>query len=303
MNFFQLECFVMAVEKSSFAEVASAMHVTQPTITYQINNLEEELEEKMFLRTKRGVAVTRAGRLFYDDARKILEQYHLALKHFRTAVSLTDSVIRVGFTRPPDNYDIFSAIHLYREQHPDLVIDVVRDKMVTDASLRFPEKDRLSSQAAHFDVILHYRYNETDFADLEEYTYIPLGHCPYYVLLSQFSPLAKEEALSLEDLKGLKLLTHEDYKYSKFQVPSLDELKRRGIDVGFYDNMDQLMYAIADRAGFGIYPAKYREVKAGFRRVPLTSLAPLEYGLLFRREHSAAVEDFLQFLIEKLRDE
>ena len=45
MNFFQLEYFVMAVEKSSFAEVASAMHVTQPTITYQIGNLEDELGE------------------------------------------------------------------------------------------------------------------------------------------------------------------------------------------------------------------------------------------------------------------
>ena len=64
MNFFQLECFVSAVEKRSFAEVASAMHVTQPTITYQINNLEEELKEKLFLRTKKGVETTPAGRLF-----------------------------------------------------------------------------------------------------------------------------------------------------------------------------------------------------------------------------------------------
>ena len=75
MNFFQLECFVMAVDKGSFAEVASAMHVTQPTITYQITNLEEELEEKLFLRTKRGIEVTRAGRLFYTDAQGILGSY------------------------------------------------------------------------------------------------------------------------------------------------------------------------------------------------------------------------------------
>lgn len=296
MNFFQLECFVMAVEKRSFVEVASAMHVTQPTITYQINNLEEELEEKLFLRTKRGVEVTRAGKLFYDDARSILEQYHHALDHFRHAVALSDSVIRVGFTRPPDNYDIFSAINEYRELHPDTVVDVVQDELVTDTSAR------TSEGKSRFDVLLHYRYNDIDFSGLSDVSFLSLGFCPFYVLLSQSSPLAKKASLSLADLKGLKLLTLEEYKYSKFQVPSLDELKAAGIEVRPYDNMDQLMYAIADRVGFGIYPAKYREVKAGFRRVPLTSLPPLEYGLLCRKERSATVEDFVQFLIDKLRE-
>ena len=106
MNFFQLECFVEAVEKGSFAEVAAAMHVTQPTITYQINNLESELEEKLFVRTRKGVAATRAGQLFCEDARVILSQYYQALNRFRHAASPAESVIRVGFTRFPDNYEL-----------------------------------------------------------------------------------------------------------------------------------------------------------------------------------------------------
>ncbi len=291
MNFFQLECFVMAVEKRSFAEVASAMHVTQPTITYQITNLEEELEETLFRRTKRGVEVTRAGHLFYEGAQDILAHYREALRRFRHTVSLPETVIRVGFTRFPDNYDIYQAIHRFRSDYPDTIVDVVQDRLVTD--------DPAESEN-HFDVLLHYRYRKSGFSD---YSYTPLGHCPFYVLLSRYSPFADKDSLSLEDLRGSKLLTTEEYKNSVFQVPSLRELKKAGIDVGFCENMDQLIYAIADGAGFGIYPAKYRDVQPGFKRVRLSSLPPLEYGLLYRPEHSASVEEFLQFLITALREE
>ena len=291
MNFFQLECFVMAVEKKSFAEVAAAMHVTQPTITYQMNNLEEELEEKLFSRTKRGVEATRAGQVFYDDARGILAEYHHALEHFRHALSLTDAVIRVGFTRPPDNYDIFSAINRYRTDHPDTVIDVEQGLIASDSS---------SAQVDHYDIILHYVYNDQDFMKLPGFSYTPLGSCPYYVLVSEASPLAKRASLTLSDLQGLKLLTLEEYKLSRFQVPSLEELKKAGIEVGLLNDMNQLIYAIADRAGFGVYPAKYREVKAGFVRIPLVSQPPLPYGLLYHDTRSAAVDDFLQYLIREL---
>ena len=289
MNFFQLECFVSAVEKGSFVEVAAAMHVTQPTITYQINNLEDELEEKLFLRTKKGVEATRAGQLFYQDACGILAQYRRALDRFRHAASLSDSVIRFGFTRLPDNYDVFSAVHRFRAQYPDTIVDVTQDGIVTDS-----EENR-----ERFDVLLHYRYNKEDFTD---YAYLPLGRCPFYVVMSQFSPLAEKDGLTLEDLRGFRQLVVEEYKNTIFQVPSLKELRKAGIEVVSCENMDQLMYAIADGVGFGVYPAKYREMKAGFKRVPLLGQEPLEYGLLFHPKHPAAVEDFLQFLVRELRD-
>lgn len=289
MNFFQLECFISAVEKGSFGEVATALHVTQPTITYQINNLEDELEEKLFRRTKRGVETTRAGRLFYEDALGILERYHRALERFRHARSLSASVIRLGFTRLPDNYDLFAAVHRFRAQNPDTIVDVAQDGIVTDS----PENRE------RYDVLLHYRYNTEDFADLR---YVPLGRCPYYVVVSQYSPLAEREGLTLEDLRGYRQLVVEEYKNSQFQVPSLKELKKAGIEFVSFENMDQLMYAVADGAGFGVYPAKYREVKAGFKRVPLLGQTPLEYGLLVHPSHSATVEEFLQFLIRELAD-
>ena len=289
MNFFQLECFVSAVEKGSFAEVAAALHVTQPTITYQINNLEDELGKKLFRRMQKGVEATAAGQLFYEDATAILERYRSALERFRYGAEVSAPVIRLGFTRLPDNYDIFAAVHRFRVQYPDTVVDVAQNGIVADSA----------EEKARFDVLMHYRYQRDDFADM---CYVPLGRCPYYVTVSQYSPLAEREALTLEDLRGFRQLVVEEYKNSAFQVPSLRELRRAGIEVTAFENMDQLMYAIADGVGFGVYPAKYREMKAGFKRVPLCGLEALEYGLLYHPAHSAETELFLQFLINELRD-
>ena len=291
MNFFQLECFVEAVEKGSFAEVAAALHVTQPTITYQINNLESELEEKLFVRTRKGVEATRAGQLFCEDAREILACYYRAIDRFRHAVSPAESVIRVGFTRYPDNYDLFAAVHRFRAENPDVIVDVQQDEIVTDGP---------DHTADSFDILLHYRYNDEDYAD---FAYLRLGVCPYYVLVSEFSPLAKCKELRIEDLRGHRQMIVEDYKNTPLQVPSLRELKKVGIEVGLLGSVDQMTYAVADGAGFGVYPSKYRETRPGFRRIPLVDREPLEYGLLYHPVHPPAVEQLLRFLEAELKDD
>ena len=43
-------------------------------------------------------------------------------------------VIRLGFTRLPDNYDIFAAVHRFRVQYPDTVVDVAQNGIVADSA-------------------------------------------------------------------------------------------------------------------------------------------------------------------------
>ncbi len=288
MNFFQLECFTAAIENSSFVEAANRMHVTSPTITYQITNLEDELGEALFHRIPKGVAPTAAGRVFYGEALKILEQYHSAIRQFKKAVGNTDMVIRLGFTRPPDNYAIHALIHRYRAENPDIVIDIKEDMMLT------PET------AGDCDILFHAVYGAENF---NGYDYLRLGSMPYYATVGEFSKWAAGEELTLESLRGEKILVVKGYESTKYQVPSVRELKKQGIDVQSYDNLNAMMYAIADNIGIGIYATQNRNIQPGFKRVPLKGIPPLEYGILYRREHSAAVEALLQFLLSELEKE
>lgn len=78
MNTIQLQCFLAVAENLNFARAAEEIHITQPAVTHQINSLENELGVKLFKRTTRSVSLTTDGFRFLSDAKKILNDMHIA---------------------------------------------------------------------------------------------------------------------------------------------------------------------------------------------------------------------------------
>lgn len=96
MNTQQLRCFLAVAENLSFARAAEEVFLTQPTVTHQINSLENELGVKLFHRTKRTVSLTQEGMIFYDDAKGILLKEQAALHKLRFHNTQEDPVLGVG---------------------------------------------------------------------------------------------------------------------------------------------------------------------------------------------------------------
>ncbi|MDA0238699.1 MAG: LysR family transcriptional regulator [Proteobacteria bacterium] len=72
MNIRQLEFFVAVYEEGSFTHAAERVHGTQPGLSAQIKQLEEELDQALFVRSVGGAEPTEAGRRLYDHAISIL---------------------------------------------------------------------------------------------------------------------------------------------------------------------------------------------------------------------------------------
>ena len=83
MNTEQLRYFVSVARYRNFTETAREFYVTQPAVTHQISALEREVGARLFLRTTRNVSLTRAGELFLEDAKRILDQEERALGRLR----------------------------------------------------------------------------------------------------------------------------------------------------------------------------------------------------------------------------
>src|SRR5437868_9708670 len=72
MEIHQLRYFVAVAEEGSFSQAAEREHVSQPSLSQQIQKLEDELNQKLFDRLPRAVVLTEAGQRLLDYARQIL---------------------------------------------------------------------------------------------------------------------------------------------------------------------------------------------------------------------------------------
>ena len=101
MNTEQLRYFVSVARYRNFTETAREFYVTQPAVTHQISALEREVGARLFLRTTRNVSLTRAGELFLEDAKRILDQEERALGRLRQLESSGCWELRIGYLSPP----------------------------------------------------------------------------------------------------------------------------------------------------------------------------------------------------------
>src|SRR3954464_13405793 len=70
MNLDQLRAFIVLAERRTFVEAARRLGLSQPTLSRQMQALEEELGAKLLVRTPRGVALTDSGARFLSRARE-----------------------------------------------------------------------------------------------------------------------------------------------------------------------------------------------------------------------------------------
>ena len=83
MNIDNLKCFILVADNLSFARAAEELYISQPAVTKQINNLEQELGITLFIRSTRHVELTQAGMQFYKDAKDIVVKSEIAVNKLK----------------------------------------------------------------------------------------------------------------------------------------------------------------------------------------------------------------------------
>src|ERR1700740_2175626 len=75
MELRHLRYFVTLAEELHFTRAAERLSIAPPTLTVQIQEIERTISARLFVRTKRSVALTAAGEVFLAEARNVLETY------------------------------------------------------------------------------------------------------------------------------------------------------------------------------------------------------------------------------------
>jgi LysR family transcriptional regulator, benzoate and cis,cis-muconate-responsive activator of ben and cat genes len=96
MELRHLRYFVAVASHGSFNRAAEALHLTQPPLSRQVKDLEQELGVTLLVRGSNSVKLTEAGELFYDEAREVLARAENAVRRVRGEAG--KETLRVGYT-------------------------------------------------------------------------------------------------------------------------------------------------------------------------------------------------------------
>src|SRR3984893_13303483 len=120
MELRHLRYFVAIGEEENYRRAAQRLNVAQTALSTQIQDLEAELGFKLFDRLPRGVQLSAAGKLFLEDARRILQQVSEAAARAARVARGQSGTLRVGFTENASWRGVVpESIRRFRERQQD----------------------------------------------------------------------------------------------------------------------------------------------------------------------------------------
>ncbi len=228
----QLETFLRVADAGSFNRAAEEAYITPTAIIKQINSLEAELGVTLFVRTHRGLQLTKAGESLYRDAKYLIEYSRKAVARAKAAMRDESSVVRIGtspMTPAQLLTDLWPQIHRYCE---DISFQLVPFENTPENA-----REILKNLGEHIDVVSGI-FDET-LLDLRQCAGFELSREPICCAVSIYHPLAEKDSLRVEDLYGENLMIiHRGW--SRYMDEVRDDLTRNHpaihiVDFDFYD--------------------------------------------------------------------
>jgi LysR family hydrogen peroxide-inducible transcriptional activator len=201
MEIHQLRYFVAVAEEGSFSNAAEREHVSQPSLSQQIQKLEAELNQQLFDRLPRSVVLTEAGRSLLPYARQILSAIADAGRSVSALEHEVAGRLSVGATPSIALCVLPRLIGSFQRSYPNVTFELFED--MTDKLAQQLEDGTL-------DVVL--ASSGDNAPTLSHYS---LGKEPLLMLLPEKHRLARRKTIKWSDLASEKfLLLHEGHSLS-----------------------------------------------------------------------------------------
>lgn len=133
MELRHLRYFTVVAREQNITRAAAKLHVSQPPLSRQIHDLEDELGVRLFERGAKQITLTPAGKSFYRDALKILAAAAAAAKRARDAGGQQAGELRIGYSPTATAGYLSQALKLFRATAPGvrvMLLELSTDEMI-----------------------------------------------------------------------------------------------------------------------------------------------------------------------------
>src|SRR5580698_6103806 len=120
MELRHLRYFVAVAEEENVSRAALKLHVSQPGISRQIRDLEDEIGFQLFERSAKSVRLTPAGSVFLPEARAVLQRANEAVEKARVAAGSASGKIDIGYAPSLTVQILPQALRKFQDQFPNM---------------------------------------------------------------------------------------------------------------------------------------------------------------------------------------
>ncbi|WP_197496309.1 LysR family transcriptional regulator [Gallibacterium salpingitidis] len=233
-----LRYFLAVAREENITKAASYLYVSQTTMSRQLKDLEEELGQKLFVRSNYSVKLTEAGLLLRKRAEDILEMVDKTKAEFKALDEINSGDIRIGCAESDGIKPLLQVIKGIQSEYPN-----IRYHFYSSGSDAVNE--RLDKGLLDFAIIVQE-------VDPIKYNYIKMPtYDSWGLLMRKDSPLAEKEFISQEDLFELPLICSRQ-SLNEEMPKWLGEMQDRLSIVATYDLILNTTFMVKEGIGYVI---------------------------------------------------
>lgn len=287
MDIRHLEYFIEVAKHLNFTKAANALHISQPSLSKTIKNMEEELGVPLFYRAFRQLELTDAGKALLQNAKKVLLAYEQLTSELNDVMDLKKGEIRIGI--PPIIGAAFcsSIISQYIDLYP--LINVTLTEVGTKKI-----KDGIDDSSLDVGFVCN---NPHYYKGVKS---IPILKDPLKLVAHKNHPLSRKKTISLAELE------HESFIMYRQDFSLYDSIIERCQANGFFPNIvcessqkDFIIEMVEAKLGIALLPSQIcRKLEnETIKAIPFENPEIfLELGMIWKKDKylSFSVREFIK---------
>jgi LysR family transcriptional regulator, benzoate and cis,cis-muconate-responsive activator of ben and cat genes len=296
MELRHLKYFVAVAEELNFSRAALRLYISQPTLSRQIKDLEDELSVVLFLRQSDGLMLTEAGNFFLEQAKDILHRSHVAVQTLKANYTNTHEPLVIGYIPTILQTFLGQTLNRFGQAYPEVAV-------------RFQEMPPSEQVKAlrNGSIDIAFMGNPPDELDAE-FIVKCVKKVPIAAVLSDTHPLARQSSINLAELASEKFIGMREEKFPGRN----DRIRDTCRDAGFIPNLHleadshaSMIALVGAKQGVAVMP---REAEAlPHPQVVFVSLHhPICYArsaAMWRKETpTKSLDKYLKILFEHIQD-
>ena len=190
-----IELFLNVAKYGSFTKAGEKMFMTQSWVSKRISQIESDLDLRLFLRNKREVVLTPAGRILEQRLRNVTDDILDAIQAAHVAQTGASGYLRIGYLEW-GNVVFLDRVQRFIQNNPQFSVEIYRQNF---ADLR------ADISIGRMDIIFTASYDCLQFNN-GDYCTMNIRKVPLMAYMNREHPLAKRESITMDDLRPEHML-------------------------------------------------------------------------------------------------